>query len=271
MSTPNPLSYNAYIQTVGVMAVELTSENSGVYSFNNAPLQVIVPQMLNYAELRIQRDLDFLSAQTSNTYTLTAGQQIFSIPTGDFFVVNTLEVVQPGGAGAPSGPLTEVSKEFVQNVFGSSLSTAGIPKYYAKYGDSFGGNQDTNTNIYFGPTPGYGFSLKVTGTQRTPSLYSYASTGIADTNYTYISQYLPDLLVMASMIFVSAYQRNWGFGHHGPEDFSENVTEVLHRSISCPVCLKARYGLLRRKEAAGSVGRHQGNFSTSWTAATRDG
>jgi hypothetical protein len=192
------------------MAVEQTIEVSGVYQFVSAPLQVVVSSILNSAELRIQRDMDFLSSQSSNTYSLTAGQQVFSLPFSDFFTVQTLEIVQPGGAGAPSCPLTPVSKEFIQNCYGSSLSTAGVPKYFAMYGDNFGDNQDTFNNIYFGPAPSYGFTLKVTGTARTPSLYTYATNGPADANYTYISTYLPDLLVMASMIFVSAYQRNWG-------------------------------------------------------------
>lgn len=208
MSGPNPLSYNAYIQAVGVLAVELTSVSGGVWSFNSAPLQEVVPSMLNYAELRIQRDMDFLSSQSANTYTLTAGQQVFPLPFADFFTVQTVEVVQPGGAGAPSSALTPVSKEFIQNVYGG-LSTAGIPKYFAMIGDNFGDNQDTYNKIFFGPAPAYGFTLRVTGTSRTPSLYTYASAGIADTNYTYISAYLPDLLVMASMIFISMYQRNF--------------------------------------------------------------
>ena len=204
---PTPLSYNAYITTVATMAVVQTQVSTGVQQFIDTPLQTVVPQMLNYAELRIQRDLDFLSSQSSNTYTLTGGQQTFSLPFADFFTVQTLEIQQPGGG--PTWPLVPVSKEFIQNVYGS-LSTAGAPRYFAMYGDNFGDNQDTVNNIIFGPPPAYGFTLRVTGTQRTPSLYTYASAGIADTGYTYISQYLPDLLVMASMIFISAYQRNWG-------------------------------------------------------------
>lgn len=206
----NPLSFNDWVTTVGALAVELVESVSGVNQFVSPQLQAVLPQILSYAEGRIQRDLDLLNSQTSNTYTLTAGQQMFPIPLDDFFTIQTLEVVQPGGVGAPSCPLTETSKEFIQNVYGSSLSTAGIPKYYAKYGDDFNSDQDSNTNIYFGPAPGFGFTLKVTGTQRTPSLYTFASFGIADSNYTYISNYLPDMLTIASMIFISMYQRNWG-------------------------------------------------------------
>ena len=43
-----------------------------------------------------------------------------------------------------------------------------------------------------------------------PSLYLNAVTGIADTGYTYISQFLPDMLLMASMIYITMFQRNFG-------------------------------------------------------------
>jgi len=211
MTTPatNPLSYNQYIQNMGVMAVEQTSEVSGVYKFNNPPLQMIVPQMLNYAELRIQRDLDLLSSQTSNLYTLTAGVNVFPLPVNDFQTVQTLEIVQlSNGTVVNSAPLIAASKEFIQNVYGGMYS-AGTPEYFALYGSNFGDNQDTETNILLGPAPNFAYSLRVTGTAAQPSLYQNASGGPADTAYTYISQWYPDMLIMASMIFISAYQRNF--------------------------------------------------------------
>jgi hypothetical protein len=219
MTTPaiNPLSYNAYIQNIGVMAVELTTEVGGVYAFVNAPLQVIVPQMLNYSEQRIARDLDLLASQTSNLYTLTAGVNVFSLPVNDFQTVQTLEIVQlSNGIVVNSTPLTAVSKEFIQNVYGGMYS-AGTPEYFALYGSNFGDNQDTETNILLGPAPNFAYSLRVTGIAAMPSLYQSASIGIADTNYTYISSWYPDMLMMASMIYISAYQRNFSATSDSPD------------------------------------------------------
>jgi hypothetical protein len=210
MTTPtNPLSYNAFITQLGVMAVALTTETAGVAQFVDAPLQAIVPMILNYAELRISRDLDLLASQTSNTYTLTAGVPVFSLPVNDFQVVQTLEIVTLyNGTVVNSQPLTPVSKEFIQNCFGGLMS-ADMPKYFAMYGDNFGDEQDSATNILFGPAPNFAYSLRVTGTACPPSLYQNAVAGIADTAYTYISAYYSDMLVIASMIYISAYQRNW--------------------------------------------------------------
>ncbi len=210
----NPLTYNLYVQQIGILAVALTSENAGVWQFNDAPLQGIVQQMLNYAEQRIARDLDILPSQTSNTYALTAGQPVFALPIDDFFTVQTLEIAQINGAQVVNAtPLLPVSKEFIQNVY-SGLYSAGTPKYYAMYGDTFAatptpGAYNTNTNILLGPAPNYGYTLRVTGTVVPPSLYKYAVSGVADTASTYISTYYPDMLLMASMIYVSAFQRNF--------------------------------------------------------------
>jgi hypothetical protein len=62
------------------MAVALTTETAGVVQFVDAPLQAIAPSILNHAEQRISRDLDLLSSQTSNLYTLTAGVNVFALP-----------------------------------------------------------------------------------------------------------------------------------------------------------------------------------------------
>jgi len=217
VSSPNPLSFNAWVQAVGALAVVLTQETSGVYGFVDAPLQQLIPQILAYAEGRIARDLDLLSSQTSNTYTLTAGQAVFPVPVGDFWTIQTAEIVQiAGGQVVNSWPLTFVSKEFIQNCYGG-LAQSDTPKFAALYGDQFGSEQNTNTNILLGPPPSYAFSLRLTGTAFPPSLYTNASAGPADSTYTYISQYYPDLLVMASMIFISAYQRNFSSTSDDPQ------------------------------------------------------
>ena len=213
MSTANTneLSYNAYITQMASMAVVTANETAtpGVMQFIDAPLQAIVPMMLNYAELRIQRDLDLLAGQTSNIYTLAAQNNIFPRPINDFFTVETLEILYMNGSQVVNAqPLLPVSKEFIQNCYGG-LSSAGTPQYYAMYGDNFGNGAFTNNNILLGPPPNFAYPIRVTGLIKIPSLFSYATAGVADTQFTYISAYYPDMLVMASMIYISAFQRNF--------------------------------------------------------------
>jgi hypothetical protein len=211
MTTPatNPLSYNAYITQLGVMAVALTQSSAGLTSFVDAPLQAIVPMMLNYAELRMQRDIDFLQARSSNTYTLTAGNNLFSVPINDFLMLETLEITQNNGATVVnSTPLIPVSREFIQNCYAGAFS-ANTPKYFAMYGDTFGDGANTSINVLLGPTPNFAYPVRATGVIRLPSLAQFATAGPADTAYTYISEFMPDMLMMASMIYISAYQRNF--------------------------------------------------------------
>jgi hypothetical protein len=54
----------------------------------------------------------------------------------------------------------------------------------------------------FGPAPDQAYPIDVQGTQRPASLSSTNET-------TYISLYLPELMLMAAMVYISAYQRNW--------------------------------------------------------------
>jgi hypothetical protein len=219
MSTPatNALSYNLYIQQIGIMAVVQTQETAGVFSFVDAAMQGALPSMLNYAELRIQRDLDLLAGQTSNTYTLTQGVNVFPLPINDFFAVETIEVLQMNGAQVVNAtPLLPVSKEFIQNCYGG-LSSSGTPQYYAMYGDNFGTGAFTNNNILLGPPPNFAYPVRMTGLTKVPSLLSYATVGAADTQFTYISAYYPDMLIMASMIYISAFQRNFGVMSDTPD------------------------------------------------------
>lgn len=213
----NPLSFNSWVQTVGSMAVALTQETAGVWGFVDAPLQTVLPQMLSYAEARIQRDIDALQARSSNTYGLTVSNNMLSIPVTDFLVIETFEVTQlSNGIVVNSFPLIPVSKEFIQNCYSGVFST-GMPRYYAMYGDNFGDGANTNVNVLLGPAPNFAYPVQVTGVIRMPSLYQYASAGPADTSYTYISQWLPDLLLSASMIFISSYQRNFSANSDSPD------------------------------------------------------
>jgi len=213
----NPLSYNAYIQQMGVMAVVNTSEVSGVWQFNDPAGQTITPQMLNYAELRIQRDLDLLAARTSNVYTLVAGNYVLQIPIDDFITVETVEIlVMNGTQQVNSTPLVATSAEFIQNCY-AGLACASQPKFFAMVGDNFGDGADLYNTLLLGPPPNYAYPVRVRGIIRTPSLFNYAANGIADTSYTYISTYYPDLLIMASMIYITMFQRNFGAVADTPE------------------------------------------------------
>lgn len=172
----------------------------------DANFQIILPQAINYAELRIQRDLDFLSTQISNSsYSFSSGSNILTIPTSSFITLQTIAV----SSGGQTYPLTPVTKEYLQNVYGSSTG-ASVPKFFAVYGGDAATTGLTSQNIIVGPWPDQNYAAVITGTVRSQPLSASNTT-------TFISVYLPDLMIMASMIYISAYQRNFGRLNDDPQ------------------------------------------------------
>jgi hypothetical protein len=166
---------------------------------------------------------------------LTVGNNVLSIPINDFLVIETMEVTQVNGSIiVNSYPLIPVSREFIQNCYSGVFNT-GMPKYFAMWGSNFGDGADTNVNVLLGPAPNFAYPVRVTGVIRMPSLAQFATAGPADTSYTYISQWLPDLLLMASMIFISAYQRNFSANSDSkdmPVNYEQQYRTLLAGAIA---------------------------------------
>jgi hypothetical protein len=210
MSAPNPtpLTYNGFVTQLATLAVENVSTISGVVTPGSAPFLALIPQALNYAELRIQRDLDLLSLLVSNTYQLNLGTNLLAISVNDFVTLQTLT--------SPSGPILPVSKEFIQNVYGSNAVT-GPPLYFAMAGGDLASTGNTSLNVLFGPYADANYSITAYGTVRQQSLNQFNTNPVANTTTTFISTNLPDMLLMAAMIYVSGYQRNFGAQGNDPE------------------------------------------------------
>ena len=212
MSTPNttPLTYNDYVTQIATMAVVNTIPLSGIVIGVDAAFNAIIPQMLNYAELRIQRDLDLLNLVTSKTYNLVAESQLFQISVNDFVTIRTLSG-SPVYGGTPLGVLTPTTREFLQNVYPPTSNEYGPPQYFAMIGGDYETGGNTYMDIWLGPIPDQNYGVSVTGTIRMPTLYQNSQDSFLASNVTtFISTYMPDMLIMASMIYISAYQRNFG-------------------------------------------------------------
>lgn len=203
-----PLSYNLYVTQVADLAVEIVSTVASVVTPTSAAFAALIPQMLNYAELRISRDLDLIALQTTNTYSASANNPVLSIPTADFVTIQTLSI-----SGAP---LLPVSKEWIQNCFGTSAGAA-QPAYFAPYGGDAATFGQTTATYLLGPTPDTTYSVAAVGTVRMPTLNNYANASDANSKYTWISTWTPDLLIQASLIYIAQYQRNWGAASNDPE------------------------------------------------------
>ncbi len=202
------LTYSTYLTQIAQMAVVDVADPNFV---------AIVPAMIDYAELRIYRDLDLMFTSTSihgPTIGLTAGNRNLSFPmtlpdnSGTIVVTEQLNLILPVGTDNPDDPaasrvpLLPTTKEFLDAVYGSSAAAnRGRPKYFAPF----------NENLFFvGPVPDAAYKVEVVATYRPNAMSASNPT-------TFISQYLPDLLIMASMVYISAYQRNFGRQSDDPQ------------------------------------------------------
>ena len=183
------LTYSQYVTQIATMAV--VAENDPAFV-------EILPQMITYAENRMCRDLDFLFTSTALTgYACTVGSRSITIPQGTIVVSEQINIITPAGTANPNSgtrvPCLPTTKEFLDAVYGASTYT-GVPQYFVPFNDNV---------LLIGPYPDQNYYVEIVGTFRPASL----SVG---TPTTFISLYLPDVMIMASMVYVSAYQRNFG-------------------------------------------------------------
>lgn len=184
-SVVNTNSYKGQIATMAVVAED------------DPAFLTILPQMITYAENRIYRDVDFLFTSIATTsYGLTVGSRSISVPTGVFVVPEQINVITPYTVSDPNAgtrnALLPTTKEFLDAVYNVASST-GLPKYFCPFDDY---------TFLVGPYPDQNYTCEIVGTYRPGSMSSTNQT-------TFISLYLPDLLIMASMVYISAYQRNF--------------------------------------------------------------
>ena len=209
------LTYSEYVTQIATMAVVAETDPAFV---------TILPQMITYAENRMYRDIDFMFTSTSLhgvSFVLTPGNRNLSFninlasnldsASGTFVVSEQINLLTDAAGNAASTtnpdacvrvPLLPTTKEFLDAVYGSSLAAnRGKPEYFVPFNE---------TLFFVGPVPDQAYPVEVVGTYR-PNSLSATNTS------TFISLYLPDVFIMASMIYISAYQRNFGRANDDPQ------------------------------------------------------
>ena len=162
----------------------------------------IIPSAIDYAEQRIYRELDLVSTIVRDTSAaLTPNTRTFTLPTalGKFVVTQAINLT----VDAQRVPLRPVSRDTIDMFWPSdaALSTPSIPREYAVVND---------TTILVGPAPDQGYPVEVVGTIR-PTPLSASNT------QTFLTQYLPDIWMAATMIFGAGYQKNFSAMSDDPQ------------------------------------------------------
>lgn len=174
----------------------------------NANWAVILPQMIEYAENRIYRELDLITTQSSASVNTVAGTRTVTLP-GSILILQSANCITPASTAANAGtrnPLRRASIEFI-NATWPSAATTGTPAWYS---------MTDFTTVLLAPTPSAIFAIECYGIIR-PSALS------ASTTTTWISTYIPDVLVAASMIFGLGWQRDFGQIGGGADDPEASV------------------------------------------------
>lgn len=190
------LTYNSLVTQLATMAVITPTDPS---------FQAILPSVVDYAELRMQRDLDLLATVSSNTaISLMANTRSITFTQGTFVTIQNVNVITPVGTSNPNtgtrNPCLPVTKEVLDFTWPSSVG-ATVPSWFAMFNDS---------TLYFGPWPDQNYTLELVGTVR--------FTSLSATNQTnYLGTFFPDLYTQAAMIYVSEFQRQFGATANDPQ------------------------------------------------------
>lgn len=205
------LTYSTYTTTIAnLMVVEATF----------ASYQQILPSMIDDAEIRICQDVDFLGAVVTDSSVATAPSTRGINWSNSFFVVQSMNAISPAGTTNPDlgtrNPIVPATKEMCDYLYPSAAGS-GIPQYFGRV---------TQSTAVLAPWPDGAYTLEITGTQRPPSLSATNTT-------TFISTYLPNLLIAASMIYASAFQQNFSAGDNPAQavDWHGHYVDILKSSV----------------------------------------
>jgi hypothetical protein len=183
------LDYNSYVSSLAnlMTADPLQPE-----------FQIFLPDCITYAEKRMYRELDLINTVAAATSNLTANDRLFNLPAapyGSFITTQGVNVF----ANNQRVQLQPVSISFLNAVWGTA-ATKGVPEYFAML---------TQDSLLLGPYPDQNYVVEVIGTYRPEPLSITNQT-------TFITEYLPDLFLAASMVFASGYMRDFGAQSDNP-------------------------------------------------------
>lgn len=181
-------TFNSYVDALSKLLVVDSAD---------ANFQALLPSIIDYAELRLCQDVDFLSTVSSIVAAVAPGSRVLTFPITAFITLQNINVLTPAGTADPNiakrNPCLMVTKEFLNFEWPSSVGAA-LPQKCAMF------NQNS---LALGPWPDLAYSVEIVGTVRPASLSQTNAT-------TFISTYLPSHFMMASMVYGSGYQRNFG-------------------------------------------------------------
>lgn len=199
------ITYSSYVSEIA--AITLISSTILVNGDTNFPTGII-PAAIDYAEGRLYRELDLPVVSIVDTsVSCTSGVRTISLSTvsGEPLVIEALNIFSSAGTTSSNGtrvPLTPTSRAVIDAIYPSALSSqCGQPEFFARISD---------VEMILGPTPDQAYGTEMQATIR-PSPLS------ASNSSTWLTQNVPELMIAASMIFMSGYMRDFGAQSDNPQ------------------------------------------------------
>lgn len=193
-----------YDQLVSSLTNLLQVDNSG--DFAN-----ILPEIVDDAEQRIYREVNFLAERDEDTSIITtSGVRTINLSSTALPCVTVEQFALQVAGASSSDPVTivpfqgPVSLDFINMVWPQRTVTR-TPSLYTS---CYWGMQDDQT-VVLGPTPDASYTAVVTGVFRPLAMGPSNQT-------TYLGQFYPDLLLSACMVFSAAWQRDFGAESEDP-------------------------------------------------------
>lgn len=213
---------------------------SGQANFN-----LILPRMMDDAELFLFQHprLDFLATRTTDrSQTTTPGSRSVMIPTA-FIVVEDFALITPAGAmpdtvGAQRIPFVRATRQWIDFTWPQESQTQApsqmFDNYWAVYTEQEGatpgatvtpqaGAQALPSSVVLRPTPDSSYVAEFRGTFR-PQRFDIVAGFVPTSGFaanpgatTFLSTYMPHLLLAATMLISTAYQRLWGAASDDPK------------------------------------------------------
>jgi hypothetical protein len=183
------MQYSDYVTEMASLAQYQTSDPFFVQQ---------LPFAIQYATDRINRELNLLNTVTANSsLALTANTRSLAFSSIGMNVITDVNIITPYTTTNPElgtrNPVTICDKSWLNTVYGSATNP-GVPVNFAFL---------DNATLLFGPFPDHPYTVEIIGTVYPQYLSSTQTT-------TFISLYLPDLLIAAGMVFMAGAQKNFG-------------------------------------------------------------
>lgn len=198
------INYTTYVSEIAT----LTAITSAILVGGDNNFQGILPAGIDYAEGRLYRELDLPAVSIVDTSVVcSSGVRTIAISTasGEPLIIEALNIFSSAGTTSSNGtrvPLTPSTRAVIDSIYPSALSSqCGQPEFFARI---------SNDTLILGPAPDQPYGVEMQASIR-PSPLS------ASNSSTWLTQNVPELMIAATMIFMSGHMRDFGAQSDNPQ------------------------------------------------------